>query len=126
MRACRSTSSLLLCAGEQGVASGNRVAHSWSCLGVSDTSMFASSDGAQLTNDAGETTSHLMGFFYRTIRMIEGYVLVCVCVYVCVCVCLCVYVCGSPLVCTMQRHQASVCFRWETPKDEEWRAGEAH
>ncbi|KAF9519632.1 hypothetical protein BS47DRAFT_1370647 [Hydnum rufescens UP504] len=28
-------------------------------------------DGEVLTNDAGETTSHLMGFFYRTIRMVE-------------------------------------------------------
>lgn len=27
--------------------------------------------GAVLTNDAGETTSHLMGIFYRTIRMME-------------------------------------------------------
>jgi len=25
-----------------------------------------------LTNDAGETTSHLMGFFYRTIRIAEN------------------------------------------------------
>ncbi|KAI0697925.1 PIN domain-like protein [Cytidiella melzeri] len=29
-------------------------------------------DGEMLTNDAGETTSHLMGFFYRTIRMVEN------------------------------------------------------
>ncbi|KAL1950568.1 hypothetical protein VTO73DRAFT_5692 [Trametes versicolor] len=29
-------------------------------------------DGELLTNDAGETTSHLMGFFYRTIRMVEN------------------------------------------------------
>jgi flap endonuclease-1 len=29
-------------------------------------------DGQVLTNDSGETTSHLMGFFYRTIRMIEN------------------------------------------------------
>ncbi|TPX30835.1 hypothetical protein SmJEL517_g05703 [Synchytrium microbalum] len=29
------------------------------------------SDGQQLTNEAGETTSHLMGIFYRTLRMIE-------------------------------------------------------
>ncbi|TPX45177.1 hypothetical protein SeLEV6574_g04024 [Synchytrium endobioticum] len=29
-------------------------------------------DGMQLTNEAGETTSHLMGIFYRTIRMIEN------------------------------------------------------
>lgn len=28
--------------------------------------------GAQLTNADGETTSHLMGFFYRTIRMVEN------------------------------------------------------
>merc|ERR1712012_333498 len=28
--------------------------------------------GAQLTNEAGETTSHLMGVFYRTIRMIDN------------------------------------------------------
>lgn len=27
-------------------------------------------DGNMLTNDLGETTSHLMGFFYRTIRMV--------------------------------------------------------
>lgn len=27
-------------------------------------------DGNTLTNDLGETTSHLMGFFYRTIRMV--------------------------------------------------------
>merc|ERR1739848_6129 len=30
------------------------------------------SDGSQLTNEAGETTSHLMGMFYRTIRMVEN------------------------------------------------------
>merc|ERR1712083_1239210 len=30
------------------------------------------SDGAQLTNADGETTSHLMGTFYRTIRMIDN------------------------------------------------------
>jgi hypothetical protein len=29
-------------------------------------------DGEVLQNEAGETTSHLMGFFYRTIRMIEN------------------------------------------------------
>lgn len=29
-------------------------------------------DGELLTNDAGETTSHLMGFFYRTIRIVEN------------------------------------------------------
>ncbi|KAF7968955.1 hypothetical protein HWV62_28801 [Athelia sp. TMB] len=29
-------------------------------------------DGQMLTNDAGETTSHLMGFFYRTIRIVEN------------------------------------------------------
>ncbi|KAJ3340019.1 Elongation of fatty acids protein 2 [Gonapodya sp. JEL0774] len=29
-------------------------------------------DGMQLTNEAGETTSHLMGIFYRTIRMVEN------------------------------------------------------
>lgn len=29
-------------------------------------------DGGQLTNDAGETTSHLMGMFYRTLRMIDN------------------------------------------------------
>lgn len=28
-------------------------------------------DGSQLTSSDGETTSHLMGFFYRTIRMLE-------------------------------------------------------
>lgn len=28
-------------------------------------------DGNMLTNDDGETTSHLMGFFYRTIRMVS-------------------------------------------------------
>ncbi|CAE6407258.1 unnamed protein product [Rhizoctonia solani] len=28
-------------------------------------------DGQMLTNEAGETTSHLMGFFYRTLRMVE-------------------------------------------------------
>lgn len=27
-------------------------------------------EGANLTNEEGETTSHIMGFFYRTIRMI--------------------------------------------------------
>ncbi|KAI9004117.1 PIN domain-like protein [Gaertneriomyces semiglobifer] len=31
-----------------------------------------SQDGMQLTNEAGETTSHLMGIFYRTIRMVEN------------------------------------------------------
>ncbi|XP_073232533.1 flap endonuclease 1-like [Porites lutea] len=30
------------------------------------------SDGSQLTNEAGEITSHLMGMFYRTIRMVEN------------------------------------------------------
>ncbi|RKO93681.1 PIN domain-like protein, partial [Blyttiomyces helicus] len=29
-------------------------------------------DGMQLTNEAGETTSHLMGMFYRTVRMMEN------------------------------------------------------
>merc|ERR1719483_1426955 len=28
--------------------------------------------GAQLTNENGETTSHLMGMFYRTIRMVDN------------------------------------------------------
>lgn len=30
------------------------------------------SDGQQLTNESGETTSHLSGMFYRTIRMVEN------------------------------------------------------
>lgn len=30
------------------------------------------SEGSVLMNEAGETTSHLMGMFYRTIRMIEN------------------------------------------------------
>ncbi|KAI8812555.1 PIN domain-like protein [Cladochytrium replicatum] len=30
------------------------------------------SDGQQLVNESGETTSHLMGLFYRTIRMMEN------------------------------------------------------
>ncbi|GMM38494.1 multifunctional nuclease [Saccharomycopsis crataegensis] len=30
------------------------------------------SDGSQLTNEEGQTTSHLSGFFYRTIRMVEN------------------------------------------------------
>ena len=29
-------------------------------------------DGNQLTNEAGEVTSHLNGLFYRTIRMVEA------------------------------------------------------
>lgn len=29
-------------------------------------------DGNMLTNEAGETTSHIMGFFYRTIRMVSN------------------------------------------------------
>lgn len=29
------------------------------------------SEGTQLSNDAGETTSHLMGIFYRTLRMMD-------------------------------------------------------
>jgi len=29
-------------------------------------------EGVQLTSADGETTSHLMGFFYRTIRMVEN------------------------------------------------------
>ena len=29
-------------------------------------------NGENLTNDSGETTSHLMGMIYRTIRMIEN------------------------------------------------------
>ena len=28
--------------------------------------------GAQLTTESGETTSHLMGMFYRTIRMVDN------------------------------------------------------
>merc|ERR1712051_1052815 len=28
--------------------------------------------GQQLTNEAGEITSHLMGMFYRTIRMVDN------------------------------------------------------
>ncbi|KAK0725436.1 XPG domain-containing protein [Lasiosphaeris hirsuta] len=31
-----------------------------------------SSDGQQLTNESGDTTSHLMGMFYRTLRMVEN------------------------------------------------------
>ncbi|KAI8898671.1 PIN domain-like protein [Globomyces pollinis-pini] len=31
-----------------------------------------STDGQQLTNENGDTTSHLMGMFYRTIRMVEN------------------------------------------------------
>jgi flap endonuclease-1 len=30
------------------------------------------SDGQQLMSDTGETTSHLMGLFYRTLRMVEN------------------------------------------------------
>ena len=30
------------------------------------------SDGQQLTNEDGETTSHLSGMFYRTIKMVEN------------------------------------------------------
>ncbi|KMP00372.1 DNA-repair protein rad2 [Coccidioides immitis RMSCC 2394] len=30
------------------------------------------SDGQQLMNESGETTSHLMGFFYRTLRMVDN------------------------------------------------------
>ena len=30
------------------------------------------SDGSQLTNADGETTSHLMGTFYRTIRLVDN------------------------------------------------------
>lgn len=30
------------------------------------------SGGEQLTNESGETTSHLMGLFYRTLRMVEN------------------------------------------------------
>lgn len=30
------------------------------------------SEGAQLTNAEGETTSHIMGTFYRTIRMVDN------------------------------------------------------
>jgi flap endonuclease-1 len=29
-------------------------------------------DGQMLQNDAGETTSHLMGMFYRTVRMVDN------------------------------------------------------
>merc|ERR1712179_126585 len=32
----------------------------------------ARQDGNVLTNEAGETTSHLMGLFYRTIRMVDN------------------------------------------------------
>jgi flap endonuclease-1 len=30
------------------------------------------SEGQQLTNESGETTSHLMGMFYRTLRMVDN------------------------------------------------------
>jgi flap endonuclease-1 len=30
------------------------------------------SDGQQLTNEAGDTTSHLMGMFYRTLRIVDN------------------------------------------------------
>jgi flap endonuclease-1 len=30
------------------------------------------SDGQQLMNESGETTSHLMGLFYRTLRMVDN------------------------------------------------------
>ncbi|KAJ2969290.1 hypothetical protein NUW58_g10023 [Xylaria curta] len=30
------------------------------------------SDGQQLTNESGDTTSHLMGMFYRTLRMVDN------------------------------------------------------
>jgi flap endonuclease-1 len=30
------------------------------------------SDGQQLTNETGDTTSHLMGMFYRTLRIVEN------------------------------------------------------
>lgn len=30
------------------------------------------SDGQQLTNETGETTSHLMGMFYRTLRIVDN------------------------------------------------------
>ncbi|KAI5925549.1 Rad27p/FEN-1 endonuclease-like protein [Camillea tinctor] len=30
------------------------------------------SDGQQLTNDSGDTTSHIMGMFYRTLRMVDN------------------------------------------------------
>ena len=30
------------------------------------------SDGQQLMSDTGETTSHLMGLFYRTLRMVDN------------------------------------------------------
>ena len=30
------------------------------------------SGGEQLTSESGETTSHLMGIFYRTLRMVEN------------------------------------------------------
>ena len=30
------------------------------------------SDGQQLMSDTGETTSHLMGMFYRTLRMVDN------------------------------------------------------
>lgn len=29
-------------------------------------------DGGALQNEAGETTSHLMGMFYRTVRMVDN------------------------------------------------------
>lgn len=29
------------------------------------------SDGQQMMSDSGETTSHLLGFFYRTLRMVD-------------------------------------------------------
>jgi flap endonuclease-1 len=30
------------------------------------------SDGQQLMSDTGETTSHLMGMFYRTLRIVDN------------------------------------------------------
>merc|ERR1712142_414961 len=41
-------------------------------MGIYQFLIAVRSDGSMLTNEDGETTSHLMGLFYRTIRMLDN------------------------------------------------------
>jgi len=57
----------------------NKIAHYFGRKVAVDASMSiyqfliaVRSEGNNLTNESGETTSHLMGMFYRTLRMIEN------------------------------------------------------
>ena len=60
------------------------------------------SEGQNLANEDGETTSHLMGLFYRTIRMVSNGIKP---VYVCMHACMyCID--GSAGMCLMASHRS--------------------